>query len=201
MSSTIATPARLSTWRTALLLAAFLAAAAFRIDAQSSVPAGDAAPALEQRVKAAFLYKFAGFIEWPGESFGQPQSPFTFTVVDEERLAQALEEVVAGRKLEGRNIQVRRVKSGEAPGETQILFIGRSRAAQLNRTIAEIKPRPPVLIVTDAEGAIAQGSVINFALAEGKVRFEVSLDAAEKRGLKLSSRLLAVAQQVHGGTP
>ena len=199
MNPVAATPIRRHAFapRTVLFLAALLATVMLGRAAQS---ASGEQPALEQRVKAAFLYKFAGFVEWPKEPAVKPDDPFTFTVMDEEPLAQALEEVVAGRKVEGRNIQVRRIKAGDAPGNTQVLFIGRGRASQLGQAIAETKPRP-MLIVTDAAGAITQGSIINFALLDGKVRFEVSLDAAEKRGLKLSSRLLAVAQQVHGGTP
>jgi hypothetical protein len=168
--------------------------------AQTAAGQGD----LEQRVKAAYLYKFAGFVEWPEDTFSQPETPFTFAVVDDERIARALEELVAGRKVEGRSVQVRRVHSGEELGETQILFLAKPGAKLASppaaQFIAKLKPRP-MLVVTQSADAIAQGSVINFALSEGKVRFEVSLDAAEKRGLKLSSRLLAVAQQVHGGAP
>jgi hypothetical protein len=167
---------------------------------QPSLGSGD----LEQRVKAAYLYKFAGFVEWPEDTFSQPETPFTFAVADDERIAKALEELVAGRKVEGRSVQVRRVHSGDELGEIQILFLAKAgtklASPPASQFIAKLKPRP-MLVVTQSADAIAQGSVINFALADGKIRFEVSLDAAEKRGLKLSSRLLAVAQQVHGGAP
>lgn len=181
-------------WMSLAFLSLLVLVASARAQAPLSSP-----PDLEQRVKAAYLYKFAGYVEWPGDAFPQPESPFTIAIADDERVAKALEELVAGRKLEGRNVQIRRVHGGDEPGDAQILFLGNQGARQSSQSITKLKPRS-MLVVTQSADAIAQGSVINFALLEGKVRFEVSLDAAEKRGLKLSSRLLAVAQQVHGNT-
>jgi hypothetical protein len=177
---------------------AFLLLLVVAASGRAQTPLSDP-PDLEQRVKAAYLYKFAGYVEWPGDAFPQPESPFTIAIADDERVAKALEEIVAGRKVEGRNVQVRRVQSGDEPADAHILFLGKPGARAPSQAIAKPKPRP-MLVVSQSADAIAQGSVINFALSEGKVRFEVSLDAAEKRGLKLSSRLLAVAQQVHGST-
>lgn len=164
-------------------------------------PAGNAAaqetPAdLEQRVKAAFLYQFAAYVEWPPTAFAYPDTPVTIGVLAADGLAAELEKMIVGRTVSGRPVAVRRLKAGEPLAGLHILFIGgpeRGRLSQLAR------PGPAVLTVTESDGALAQGSVINFIMVDRRVRFEIALDAAEKSGLRLSSRLLAVAQDVRGG--
>ena len=81
-----------------------------------------------------------------------------------------------------------------------MLFIGKTESARLNQLAQSAQPRS-ILTVTESDGALAHGSVINFVLNDGRVRFEIALDSAEKSGLKLSSRLLAVAQEVRTGMP
>jgi hypothetical protein len=160
----------------------------------------DTTAALEQRVKAAFLYKFAGYVEWPEGSFSKSDTPITIAVMGDDALAAELNQLVVDRTVAGRPILVRKLKDIEPSGAIHILFIGRGESARLNQVVKMLQPRP-ILIVTDSEGALTQGSVINFLLNDGHVRFEISLSSAEKRGLKLSSRLLAVAQNVQTGTP
>ena len=156
---------------------------------------------LEQRVKAAFLYQFAGYVEWPPNSFAQTGTPVTIAVLGADTLAAELSQVVTGRTVGGRPVMVKRVKPGESLAGVHILFIGRAENARLSHFAQPAQPRA-ILTVTESDGALAQGSMINFVLVDRRVRFEVGLDAAEKNGLRLSSRLLAVAQQVRtGGTP
>jgi hypothetical protein len=156
---------------------------------------------LEQRVKAAFLYQFAGYVEWPPNSFAQPSTPVTIAVLGADSLAAELSQVVTGRTVGGRPVTVKRVKPGESLAGVHILFIGRAENTRLSQLAQSAQPRG-ILTVTESDGALAQGSMINFVLVDRRVRFEVALDAAEKNGLRLSSRLLAVAQQVRtGGTP
>jgi hypothetical protein len=108
--------------------------------------------------------------------------------------------VVAGRTVGGRPVSVKRVKPGEPLTGVHILFVGRAESTRLAQMVQAAQPRA-MLTVTESDGALAQGSMINFVLVDRRVRFEVALDSAEKNGLKLSSRLLAVAQQVRTGTP
>jgi len=161
--------------------------------------AAEEAEALEQRVKAAFLYKFAGYVEWPAKSFARPEAPVTIGVMGNEALAAELVQAVTGRTVSDRVVAVKRLKAGESLAGIQVLFIGRAESARLSQVAQSAQPRS-ILIVTESEGALAHGSMINFVVAERRVRFEIALDAAEKSGLKLSSRLLAVAQQVRTGT-
>ena len=185
------------TARAILALALVVAAAAQWGQAQ----AADDDVTLEQRVKAAFLYQFAGYVEWPPQSFAQAGTPVTIAVLGADSLAAELSQVVTGRTVGGRQVTVKRVKPGESLAGVHILFIGQAESARLAQLAQTPKPRS-ILTVTESDGALAQGSMINFVLVDRRVRFEVALDAAEKNGLRLSSRLLAVAQQVRtGGTP
>jgi hypothetical protein len=153
---------------------------------------------LEQRVKAAFLYQFASYVEWPAQSFAQPDTPVTIAVMGAEQLAAELNQLSAGRTVGGRKVEVRQVRPGEMLTGIHILFIGSAENARLAQVVQTAKPRA-MLIVTEADGALKQGSMINFVIVDRRVRFEVALDSVERSGLKLSSRLLAVAQQVKTG--
>ena len=163
-------------------------------------PAAQEADSIEQRVKATYLYKFAGYVEWPDASFATPDMPVTIAVMGDDRLATELDQAVAGRTVNGRRLAVRRLRAGESLPGIHILFIGRSESARLSQLV-ETAQQHSVLTVTDSEGALDHGSIINFVLLDRHVRFEISLRSAEKSGLKLSSRLLAVATQVSPGTP
>ena len=163
-----------------------------------SAGAAEDGASLEQRVKAAFLYQFASYVEWPAQSFAQPDTSITIAVMGAEPLAAELRQLSAGRTVGGRKMEVRQVRPGETLAGIHILFIGGAENARLAQLVQGAKQRP-VLTVTEADGALNQGSMINFIIVERRVRFEVALDAVEKSGLRLSSRLLAVAQQVKTG--
>jgi hypothetical protein len=152
--------------------------------------------ALEQRVKAAFLYRFADFVVWPDSAFAKPDSPLVIAVASAEGIAEHLRSITSGRPVGGRPIEIRRVGPSDPVPAAHILFISGSDRARM-RELLRTAPRNS-LVVTEVEGALEQGSVINFVIAEDRVRFEISLDSAEKRGLRLSSRLLAVARSVRG---
>jgi hypothetical protein len=170
------------------ILAAFL----------GSAPCGAAEePALEiqQRIKAAFLYKFASYVEWPANAFQGPESPIVIGVVGADAISQELERAVAGRKVGGRSMQVVRVASGEAAGQCcQILFIGSGQQPRAAEWLAHAQGRP-VLTVTDA-AVHPKGSVINFVAEADRIRFDIFREAAERNGLQLRSQLLSVARQV-----
>jgi hypothetical protein len=174
-----------------LLAAVLLAGLPLAAQAQ----AAGAAPR-DSAVKAAFLYKFGSFVDWPPATFKGPQDPLVIAVQDDEAVAEDLAQLAAGRSVEGRPLKLRTLKDGEAPGPVHVLFIGTVRPARLRELIAAIPG--PVLVVTQQEGALQAGSVINFVAEGARVRFNASLASAEARGLRLSARLLAVAQSVEG---
>jgi hypothetical protein len=155
---------------------------------------------IESKIKAAFIYKFTNYIEWPQNLFSQPDTPITIAVMGDNQLAVELNQVVAGRTANGRRIIVSKLKDIDPSTVIHILFVGQNARAQIGQIIKALEGRP-VVIVTEWEGALAQGGIINFLLIDEHVRFEIALDSAEKRGLKLSSELLTVAQSVRTETP
>lgn len=156
----------------------------------------EAERAIEQRVKAAFLYRFTEFVTWPETAYARPDSPFVMVVAGPEGVADNLRTITTGRSVAGRVIEVRRIGAGDNIPPSQVVYIAGSDSGRV-RDLMRTTPRH-ALVVTEAEGALDYGSVINFVLAQERVRFDISLESAERRGLRLSSRLLAVARSVRG---
>ena len=154
--------------------------------------------ALEHEVKAAYLFRFLSFVEWPQSSFARPDSPIVIGVLGGEDVLEELREIVPGRVVQGRPVAAQRIaldaRQASLAG-VHVLFVGREASAQL----ARLGPVRGVLVVSDAERGLDQGAVVNFVRSEGRVRFEVAVDAAEQRELRISSRMLAVASNVRPG--
>jgi hypothetical protein len=153
-------------------------------------------PATESAVKAAFLYKFPSFVEWPNGVFARPGQPLVIGVMGDDEVAAQLQQIVAGRTVAGRPVVARSVPDAGAAAGVHVLYIARRNDARLRQVIDAV--RGPVLVVTEQPGALAQGSVLNFMEDAGHMRFSASLASAAARNLKLSARLLAVAQAVEG---
>jgi hypothetical protein len=161
-----------------------------------ALPALTAAQAdREVQVKAAFLYKFGDFVEWPAAAFAGPDGVFVIGVVGADGVAEELEKVVTGRTVQERAVVVRRLRRGEPLGRLHVLFVGQAEAARLPDLAAAAQGQP-VLVVSESENATARGSMINFVSVEGRVRFDVALPSAERGNLKISARLLSVARRV-----
>jgi hypothetical protein len=155
---------------------------------------------LERKVKAAFLYKFLGYTEFPAAALGEAGAPVVIGVVDADDLAAELTRIVSGRTVQSRPIVVKVFHEPEAPSGVHLLFVGGLDAQKVRAVLRSAQPAP-MLLVTEAEDGLRQGSVINFRIVEERVRFDVSLEAADKHSVKLSSRLLTVANLVHKGAP
>lgn len=172
------------------LAVALLACAASLAFAQADADA-------QVRIKAAFLYKFGGFVEWPDAAFAGPQAPFVIGALDADTLAGELERVTAGRRVQDRPVAVRRLRPAESPEGVHVLFIGEAQNARLAEVAAAVRGEP-VLIVSESPSATARGSMINFVVEENRIRFDVAVAPAEAGRLKISARLLAVARRVLG---
>jgi hypothetical protein len=160
--------------------------------------AGTAASVREERVKAAYLFRFIGYVEWPATSFPKPDTPFLIGILQADEVADELLSISSGRLVNNRPVIVRKLQGNELPGGLHMLFIGagdRSRQIQLLNQLQQ----QPVVLVTESEGALAQGSMINFRLVDDRLRFEVGLGPAERSGLKFNSRMLGVASSVIKG--
>jgi hypothetical protein len=168
------------------------------VQLQPPAPGAELHAGEERRVKAAFLYKFLGYTEFPPTAFGDPASPVLIGVSGSDDMLAELARTVAGRTLNGRPITVKAVREGENPGALHLLFVAGSDAARVARVLRGAPGA--LLMVSECEDGLQQGSVINFRMVDEHVRFDVSLDAAEKNNVRLSSRLLGVANHVQKGT-
>ncbi len=156
--------------------------------------------ALERRVKAAFLYKFLVYADFPPGVFADASSPMTIAVAGSDEMLAELARTVAGRQVGGRPIAVRPLREGEVGGQAQIahlLFVAGPDCGRAGRLLRGVPAA--MLTVTECEDGLQHGSVINFRIIDERVRFDVSLDAAERNNVKLSSRLLSVANRVRKG--
>ena len=178
-----------------LVLAALLLAAAAR--ATPAVP--DVEEEREQRIKAAFVYNFARFVEWPVDSFEDSRSPFVLGVLGQDRFVTALA-LLQGKEVHGREVQVRRFETLAGINRCQVVIIGSLDAAEVAAVLAALEGAS-VLTVGDMQGFADQGGVINFILRKNKIRFQVNSGAATRAGLRISSHLLKLAEMVEGSLP
>jgi hypothetical protein len=149
----------------------------------------------EYRVKAAFLFNFAKFVEWPPQIFKTARDPIAICVVGQNLFGEALNEAVSGKTVEGRTFLVRQV-SGEQPSAgCQILFVSSSERKRLRVILGEIKA-DGVLTVGETDNFASEGGIINFKIEAGRVCLQVNVDAAEQAKLHISSKLLSLAQIV-----
>lgn len=155
------------------------------------VRAADVYP--EASVKAAFLLRFGGYVEWQARP--PPGSNFVIAVLGADDIAEHLQKLATGRTMLDRPVQVRRISSVAQARDAHIIYLGNDRAVSL-REMMRSREAPGVLVVTDDEEGIPAGSAINFRMAGNRVRFEVSLAAARRARLRISSDLLSVAARV-----
>lgn len=149
----------------------------------------------EYRVKAAFLYKFGSYIEWPSGSFARADSPVTIGVIGADALADELTQIVAGRNVNGRPARVRKLRAGDPIAGLHVLFVGRGEGGRLAEILAAARGQA-LLTVTESEEGLGLGSMINFVVVEDKVRFDIAPPPSESSSLKISARLLGVARKV-----
>lgn len=155
---------------------------------------------VEDKVKAAYLSKFGAYVDWPEEVFPAADAPLRIGVIEGGSLATELAVMVTGRSVNGRQIQVRRLRLGDPLTGLNVLFVGRQNNAQLPEIVAALKTQP-TLIVTETPEGLASGAMINFVMVDGKLRFQVSSRAAAASRLTISARLLAAALKVEAPAP
>jgi hypothetical protein len=159
---------------------------------------GHGSASSEHEVKAAFLFHFSQFVDWPEGTFKEANSPIVYCTIGEDPFHGALDASLSGKAVGERALRVQHFKQLEEIRGCQILFIGESEQKRV-ATLATKFQGNPVLTVGESEHFIQEGGMIGFLLEENKIRFEINLEAAEHAKLKLSSRLLALAKRVLGG--
>jgi hypothetical protein len=151
----------------------------------------DEAPASEAAVKAAYIYRLSSYVSWQQGSSGA----LVIGTLNAPDVHAELLQLLPGRKVEGRDIEVRSLREDDAPAAAHVIFVGH-RASPKPATWQKLAKSPGLLVVTEQPDGLTHGGAINFVRVAGRVRFEAAPDAAERNGVKLSARLLAVAERV-----
>jgi hypothetical protein len=150
----------------------------------------------EYDVKAAFLFNFTKFVEWPPSAFGDERSLLKICVLGDNPFGKTLHALM-GEEVGGRRLLLAHLENLKNLESCHVLYVSRSERERLSQILTAVRSAP-VLTVADTPGFIDQGGMINFILEGTKVRFDVNQEAAERAGLKISSRLLALAKHVKG---
>lgn len=173
-----------------LLLRALLSlGTATSIWAQASV-------SVEYQLKAAFLYNFAKFVEWPLDALPNDNSPITLCVFRHDPFGTALDEVVRGKTINSREVLARRITELADLKSCQLLFVSVKEARHVPEILNTLKGAS-VLVVGESESFAESGGAIQFFQSDGRLRFAINLDALQRARLIVSSKLLALAKIVH----
>ena len=171
---------------TRMLTLLVLAAALVPVHAEDQV-------ADEYPVKAAFLFNFAKFVEWPADVFKGHDDPFAICVLGQNPFGSVLEDIVRDKTVANRGFVVRGVANAQQATKCQIVFVTASERKRFHSLLDELKGHS-ILTVGEAEDFTANGGVINFKLKEARVRIEIDTGAAERAKLRISSKLLSLAE-------
>jgi hypothetical protein len=153
-------------------------------------------PNSEYRLKLAFLYNFAQFVQWPADAFRDSGAPLTICVAGENPFQGEIERSLRGRTVGGHPVELRKLNLHEDPHACQMIFVRATEKNSTSRILANSKGSS-TLTVGEAKGFAERGGIINLTREENKLRFEVNINAAAQTKLKISSKLLALAKIVN----
>ena len=157
-----------------------------------------AAPTPEYLIKAAYLYNFALFVEWPADAFKAANAPLVIGVVGADPFDVALDRTIQNKRINRRPLVVRRLQWGQDLKRCHILFVSSSESAKASDLATRLGGLP-ILIVGETPGFARRGGTINFTIDDNKVGFEVNVNAAKRSRLNISAKLLNLARIVRGG--
>ena len=160
--------------------------------AAADTSTGSAPAVTESAVKAAFLCGFAEFVEWPGAPAGDP---LVIGILGEDPFGALLDETVKNRALQNKPLALKRVHTVEDAAHCQIVYVSASEKRNLD-SILRALAKASVLTVSDIDGFAERGGVIGFVTEQQRVRFHINVEAADRAGLQISSRLLKLARIV-----
>jgi len=162
-----------------------------------SLAAGDlrAQPIHEYQMKAAYLYNFVKFVEWPEQAFHSARDPVVICVLDQKLLLRTLEEAVHGQRVDIRRVAIRQVADIQHVDGCHILFIGSMDSKHVASVIRNLKVSG-VLTVSEAEGFTGLGGAVNLRLEGLRIRVAINLSAVAQQNLRISPRLLSLARVV-----
>lgn len=168
----------------------FLATAAFYTAVQAQI-----AEVTEYEIKAAYLFNFAKFVDWPAETFADSTEPIIIAILGKDPFGKVLGETVSGKTVKGRKLVVERYKKIQDLHFCHILFISTSKRQRLAKILRQTKNQS-ILTVSELKNFIQAGGVIRLFNRGNKVRFDINLEAAKQAQLRISSRVLNLAENL-----
>lgn len=175
--------------RTFCVLAVLLLASVVML---SISPRGWSADYSEYEVKAAFLYKFVSFVEWPSQAEPEPSKPYLIGILGKDPFGNTIDDIVRQKSVRGHAIEIRRAEDETELSDCHVLFIAASEQSRFKDVLTHFKGAN-ILTVGESDDAAESGAVMSLYTINGRVRFEVNIDAAKAASLKISSDLLDVA--------
>lgn len=151
----------------------------------------------EYQIKAAFLFNFARFVEWPKSAFATPTSPLVIGILGEDPFRDDLTKTVGNKAVDTHPVVTKEFRSVAEATNCHVLFISTSEKKKLPEILQSLKGTS-VLTVAETDGFIEKGGMINFVLEGTKIRFQINKDAAASAGLKISSKLMTLASRTGG---
>jgi len=174
-----------------LLFVALMVFAALNLDATET----KSKQTREYDLKAAFLFNFAHFVDWPATAFSDTNAPITIGVLGDDPFGPVLDELVEGETIKNRKLVIKRSQNLEDLKTCQVLFISKSESAHIEQILNALD-NASIFTVGDIDGFARQGGVTNFFLQGNKVRFEINPQSARRKGLHISAQLLALGTEV-----
>ena len=172
-----------------------LSLVAFLVFSGAPFVRAQASPTVEYRLKAAFLYNFAKFIEWPSDAFKSDKAPILLCVFRNDPFGNALDEILQGKTINSREVLARRINELPDLRSCQLVFVSEREDKYLSEILNSLRGTS-ALVVGESDGFAERGGAIQFFLEDNKLRFAVNVDAVRKARLSISSKLLALARIV-----
>ncbi len=149
----------------------------------------------EYNIKAAFIYNFTRFVEWPSNAFSDPIAPFVIGILGDNPFDSSLYEAVGGEKVKGHPIIVQQYQNVNDIKNCHVLFISNNGDGKLKEILSTL-PNKNILTVSDIPGFTTTGGIISFMTKENKIKLQINLSVAKATDLNISSKLLQVAEIV-----
>lgn len=150
----------------------------------------------EYEIKAAFLYNFAKFVDWPPTAFADPKQPMGICVFGQDPFGHALEGSLLGKTIGDHPVLLGHAKQMADLAGCQIVFLSASETPRLREVLGRMQ-KLHALVVGESEGFASAGGMVQFVLDQNRVRFVINPDAVERAGLRINSKLLVLATIVH----
>jgi hypothetical protein len=149
----------------------------------------------EYAVKAAFLYNFTKFVEWPPDALDEKDTLLQICVIGESPFGDELENTIEGKKVDGKSVTIAYAQSAKEALSYDVVFVARSEESSLDRILKKLTTRA-ILTISDIDDFAERGGTIGFFVEDKRIRFKINVDVAEESGLQISSKLLRLARIV-----